>query len=135
MRGALVLRGVLITSALALGLALTPPALAADRLVPMTNATVAQVVRDTGLTEPTQCYDGQHARSDRSWGVFWGRYSTDGSCEVGEGYWVVHKTKSGWREIGLGGSSIPCDALKMGLRKAGAPQSIYRDLKRERYCN
>lgn len=68
-------------------------------------------------------------------GVFWGRYSIDGSCEVGEGYWIVHKTKTGWRQIGLGGSSIPCDALKTGLREAGAPQSVYRDLKRERYCN
>ena len=135
MTGALVRRGVVVAFTSVMGLAPTTPALAVDRLIPMTQATVAQVVRDTGLTEPTRCYDGQQTRSDSRWGAFWGRYTANGSCQVGEGYWIVHKTKSGWREIGLGGSSVPCSHLKAGLREAGAPLSVYRDLKQEKYCN
>lgn len=135
MRGTGVARGIVAASALALGLVAASPALAAGGLTPMSKATVAQVVRDTGLTEPARCYDGQRAQSDKRWGVFWGRYTANGSCQVGEGFWIVHKTRSGWREIGLGGSSVPCSHLKSGLRAAGAPLSVYRDLKSERYCN
>lgn len=135
MRRTAVARGIVATSALALGLVTASPAFAAGGLTPMSKSTVAQVVRETGLTEPTGCYDGQRARSDKRWGVFWGRHTADGSCQVGEGFWVVHKTRNGWREIGLGGSSVPCSHLKTGLRAAGAPLSVYRDLKQERYCN
>jgi len=135
MRRTAVVRGMLAASVLGLALVAASPAFAARGLAPMSKATVTQVVRDTGLTEPARCYDGQQARSDKRWGVFWGRYTANGSCQVGEGYWVVHKTRSGWHEIGLGGSSVPCSHLMKGLRKAGAPLSVYRDLKSERYCN
>lgn len=135
MRETALVRDILAASALGLSLVAASPAFAAGGLAPMSKATVTQVVRDTGLTEPARCYNGQRARSDRRWGVFWGRYTANSSCQVGEGYSIVHKTSRGWREIGLGGSSVPCSHLKMGLREAGAPLSVYRDLKSERYCN
>ena len=125
--------GLIGIAALLLG-SLPNSALAAAGMTPMTRQTVKSIVKDAKLTQPLDCYDGLQAISSKRWGAFWGKYTADGRCQVGEGYEVVHKTSSGWTQTGIGGSSVPCPHLKSKLREAGAPLSVFQDFKSKRLC-
>ncbi len=110
------------------------PAQASADMTPMAKSTVRTVINDTGLTQPVSCYGGLQSSSDKRWAAFWGKL-TDDRCQVGEGWWVVRKTKQGWIQLRIGGSSVPCSALKQSLQQAGAPRQVFKDFKSESLCS
>ena len=124
--------GVVGGLALVLG-GMSAPALASAGMTPMAKSTIKAVTKDTSLAQPSSCYGGLQSRSDRRWAAFWGKLPDD-RCQVGEGWWVVHKTKQGWIQLRIGGSSIPCSALKQSLREAGGSHQVFKDFKAEGFC-
>ena len=95
---------------------------------------VAQMVEDMGTTQPAKCQGAHLARSDRAWGAFSLANPLPAGCSAYDGYSVVHKVKGTWKALPIGGSSVPCSDFKKSLKDAGAPASVYRDLKAGGYC-
>lgn len=126
--------GVLVGSvALVLG-GLPAVASASAGMTTMSKGTIWSVVQDTGLGQPAPCYGGLQSRADKRWAAFWGDLTKE-RCQVGEGWWVIRKTKQGWIQLRIGGSSVPCSALKQSLQQAGAPRQVFRDFKSEGFCS
>ena len=94
--------------------------------------TAKQIVDDIGLPVPARCVAAKQARSDRAWGAY--SIRSGSGCNPGDGYTVVHRSGGSWEALPLGGSYVPCSALKEGLAKAGAPASVFRDFKAGKFC-
>lgn len=132
MNAAVRLVGLVGGMALVLG-GMPAPALASAGMTPMAKGTMKAVAEDTKLPQPISCYGGLQSRSDKRWVAFWGKLTID-RCQVGEGWWVVRKTKQGWTQLRIGGSSIPCSSLRQSLREAGASRQVFKDFKAEGFC-
>lgn len=117
------------------GLALTQSgvALAASPgLVKASGQTVRGIVGDIGLSVPARCVVAEQARSNRAWGLY--SLRSGGGCNPVDGYTVIHRSGGSWKALPLGGSSVPCSALKAGLADADAPASVFRDFKAGGAC-
>lgn len=95
---------------------------------------LADMMRDIKWINPPKCQDARRAKSDPSWAVLTLTPNPPRKCRLYDGFTVIRKVNGSWRTTGIAASSTGCDAFRETLRKAGAPDSVYRDMRSAGYC-
>lgn len=124
--------GTTLTAGL-LGTTFAPAALAAGT-TQLSRDQVSRIVLDTAPGQPARCYIAGHADSDKAWAILTYRSPAPKGCQPTDGYWVVHRTSSGWIDTEIPVVVATCKTLRKDLAKAGAPLSVFRDFKTSGAC-
>lgn len=124
--------GTTLTAGL-LGTTFAPAALAAGT-TQLSRDQVSRIVLDTAPGQPAKCYIAGRADSDRAWAILTYRSPAPKGCQPTDGYWVVHRTSSGWIDTEIPVVVTTCKNLRKDLAKAGAPLSVFSDFKTSGAC-
>lgn len=127
-----VLATALSTGALA-ALVLAPAALASGT-TEFSRKQVAAIVSDVDPGKAAKCYIAGHADSDRAWAILTYRNPVPRGCTPTDGYWILHKTATGWVDSAQISADIACQDLRRELRQAKAPVSVFTDFKSSGVC-
>jgi hypothetical protein len=126
--------------ALAAGLVLGAPSASASKagVVAASASQTAAIAQQIKLDEPAECISIFYAKSSKRWAVMQFKAPVSKKCEkyAFDGYNVLRQksAKKPWRFAGIGGSSVPCSALKSQLADKKAPASVFRDFRAAGYC-
>lgn len=128
--------GAIVGTALTAGLLVTgfAPAAMAAGTTQLSRDQVSRIVLDTAPGQPAKCYIAGHAESSARWAILTYRSPAPKGCQPTDGYWVVHRTSSGWIDTEIPAVVTTCKTLRKDLAKAGAPLSVFRDFKTSGAC-
>ena len=122
-----------LTTSTVAATALAPAVLAAGT-TEFTRKQVAAIVADVDPGQAAKCYIAGHADSDRAWAIMTYRIPAPRGCTPSDGYWIVHKTATGWIDSAQISADITCQDLRRELRQAKAPVSVFTDFKSSGVC-
>lgn len=128
--------GAIAGTALTAGLLVTTfaPAAMAAGTTQLSRDQVSRIVVDTAPGQPARCYIAGHADSDKAWAILTYRSPAPKGCQPTDGYWVVHRTSSGWIDTEIPVVVATCKTLRKDLARAGAPRSVFLDFKASGAC-